>query len=111
MLAMILVAPPRDGGAITVRSLIPKRAHASIGVFGGISVASACLLEGSPAAEVAGIPAGRRKTLSVEHPTSKMTCILETNEAGAVTSAALLRTADLQHKLLISNPSRLYWTD
>jgi 4-oxalomesaconate tautomerase len=51
------------------------------------------LLKGSPAAEVAQIPEGARKTLSVEHPTGEMTCVLETNAAGDVTSAALLRTA------------------
>ena len=45
---MMLVAPPRHGGAITVRSFIPRRAHASIGVLGAVSVASACLIEGGP---------------------------------------------------------------
>ncbi|MFT4053098.1 MAG: 4-oxalomesaconate tautomerase [Novosphingobium sp.] len=90
---MMLVAPPRNGGAVTVRSFIPHRAHATIGVLGAVSVATACLLEGSPAAEVAQVPAGVRKTLSVEHPTGEMTCVLETDESGAVTSAALLRTA------------------
>ena len=90
---MMLVAAPRDGGAVTVRSFIPKRAHASIGVLGAVSVATACLIPGSPAAEVAVVPTGARKTLSVEHPTGEMTCVLETDEAGAVVSAALLRTA------------------
>jgi 4-oxalomesaconate tautomerase len=87
------VAPPRQGGAVTVRSFIPHRAHASIGVLGAVSVATACLIEGSPAAEVAVIPPGRRKTLSVEHPSGEMSCVLETGEAGEVVSAALLRTA------------------
>lgn len=90
---MMLVAPPKHGGAITVRSFIPHRAHATIGVLGAVSVATACLIEGSPAAEVADVPAGRRKTLSVEHPTGEMSCVLETDEGGAVISAALLRTA------------------
>jgi 4-oxalomesaconate tautomerase len=90
---MMLVAPPRHGGAITVRSFIPHRAHASIGVLGAVSVATACLIPGSPAAEVAAIPAGNPKTLSVEHPTGEMSCVLEMDEAGAVKSAALLRTA------------------
>ncbi len=90
---MMLVAPPRHGGAVTVRSFIPHRAHASIGVLGAVSVATACLLEGSPAAAVADIPAGARKTLSVEHPTGETTCVLETDDQGDVTSAAMLRTA------------------
>lgn len=90
---MMLVAPPREGGAVTVRSFIPHRAHASIGVLGAVSVATACLIPGSPAADVAVIPEGRRKTLSVEHPTGETTCVMELDETGAVTSAAMLRTA------------------
>ncbi|ATY33498.1 4-oxalomesaconate tautomerase [Sphingomonas psychrotolerans] len=90
---MMLVAPPAQGGAVTVRSFIPHRAHATIGVLGAVSVATACLVPGSPAAEVARVPVGRRKTLSVEHPTGEMSCVLETDETGTVVSAALLRTA------------------
>lgn len=90
---MMLVAPPRNGGAVTVRSFIPHRAHATIGVLGAVSVATACLIPGSPAAEIASIPLGSRKTLSVEHPTGEMSCVLELDDAGVVKSAALLRTA------------------
>lgn len=90
---MMLVAPPKHGGAVTVRSFIPHRAHATIGVLGAVSVATACLLEGSPAAEVAQVGEGSRKTLSVEHPTGEMSCVLEVDESGAVKTAALLRTA------------------
>jgi len=90
---MMLVAPPKDGGAVCVRSFIPHRAHATIGVLGAVSVATACLIPGSPAAEVAVVPDGSRKTLSVEHPTGEMSCVLEVNDAGEVVSAALLRTA------------------
>jgi len=90
---MMLVAPPKDGGAVCVRSFIPHRAHATIGVLGAVSVATACLIKGSPAAEVAVVPEGARKLLSVEHPTGEMSCVLEVNDNGDVTSAALLRTA------------------
>jgi 4-oxalomesaconate tautomerase len=90
---MMLVAPPRNGGAVTVRSFIPHRAHATIGVLGAVSVATACLIPGSPAYEVASIPDGSRKTLSVEHPTGEMSCVLTLDAGGQVTSAALLRTA------------------
>lgn len=90
---MMLVARPKNGGAVTVRSFIPHRAHATIGVLGAVSVATACLIPGSPAAEVAEIPEGPRKLLSVEHPTGEMSCVLEMNESGEVRSAALLRTA------------------
>ena len=90
---MMLVAPPRHGGAISVRSFIPRRAHASIGVLGAVSVATACLVEGSPAAALAVMPDGPTKTLSVEHPTGEMSCVLTLGDDGAVATAALLRTA------------------
>ena len=90
---LLLVAPPRHGGTGTARSFIPHRAHASIGVLGAVSVATACLVDGSPAADVAAVPPGDRKTISVEHPTGEMSCILDIDASGAVTSAALLRTA------------------
>jgi len=90
---MMLVAPPKHGGAVTVRSFIPHRAHATIGVLGAVSVATACLVPGSPAAAVAAIPDGPVKTVSVEHPTGEMSCVLTLDDKGEVTSAALLRTA------------------
>ena len=90
---MMLVAPPRHAGAVTVRSFIPHRAHATIGVLGAVSVATACLLPGSPAFDVAQIPDGSPKILSVEHPTGEMSCVLELDNDGAVNSVALIRTA------------------
>ncbi|MCX9147389.1 4-oxalomesaconate tautomerase [Erythrobacter sp. WG] len=90
---MMLVAPPRHGGVVTVRSFIPHRAHAAIGVLGAVSVATACLFPGSPAAAVAVVPEGPAKLLSVEHPTGEISCMLEVAEDGSVISAALLRTA------------------
>jgi 4-oxalomesaconate tautomerase len=89
---MMLVAPPREGGAISVRSLIPHRVHASIGVLGAVSVATACLIEGSPAHAVANVPNGRTKTLGVEHPTGVTECVV-TVEAGQPVEAGMLRTA------------------
>ena len=89
---LMLVAPPRHGGAITVRSFIPHRAHATVGVFGAVSVATACLIAGSPAAEVANLPKGLVKSMSVEHPTGEVTCLLTLDETGAIKSVALSRT-------------------
>jgi 4-oxalomesaconate tautomerase len=90
---MMLVASPTRGGTVTVRSFIPHRAHATIGVLGAVSVATACLISGSSAATIASVPAGDRKTLSIEHPTGEMSCVLEIDCDGRVSSAALLRTA------------------
>lgn len=90
---MTLVAPPREGGTISARVFIPHRAHASIGVLGAVTVATACLIEGSCAHDVAALPQGNPKTVSIEHASGEMSCILKVDQDGDVTSAALLRTA------------------
>jgi 4-oxalomesaconate tautomerase len=90
---MMLVAPPKEGGAVSVRSLIPHRVHASIGVLGAVSVATACLIEGSPAAAVAVVPEGANKTLGVEHPTGVTECVVTVDTDGQPTEAGMLRTA------------------
>jgi len=92
-----LVAPPQHGGAICTRNFIPHRVHEAIGVFGAVSVATACVTPGSVAAEVAGIADVEQvKELEVEHPTGFFTVAMDvTLEAGAVKvrRSALLRTA------------------
>jgi len=90
---MSMVSAPLAGGAISTRTFIPHRCHATIGVLGAVSVATAAILPGSPAADVAKVPEGGRKTLAVEHPTGEMSVVLELDKDGAPKSAALLRTA------------------
>jgi 4-oxalomesaconate tautomerase len=90
---MMLVAAPCAGGALCVRSLIPHRVHASIGVLGAVSVATACLLEGSPAARLALVPEGLTKTLAVEHPTGVTECVVTLDAADRPVEAGMLRTA------------------
>jgi len=93
---MILVAPPREGGAVATRSFIPHRAHAAIGVFAAVSVATACLLPGSPAHSVARLPEGETKLMHVEHPTGASSVSIETELVGGVTTvreAAIVGTA------------------
>ncbi|MBY4891805.1 4-oxalomesaconate tautomerase [Rhodobacteraceae bacterium N5(2021)] len=90
---MTLISPPQDGGAISTRTFVPHRCHASIGVLGAVSVATACLLPGAPAAELAHVPAGSEKVLAVEHPIGATKIVVQVSDAGDVTSAAILRTA------------------
>lgn len=85
---MSMVSAPLKGGAINTRTFIPHRCHASIGVLGAVSVASACLLEGSVAAEFAVVPLGARKALKIEHPIGQNTIVMDENG-----QAAVLRTA------------------
>jgi 4-oxalomesaconate tautomerase len=90
---MTMVSAATHGGALSTRTFIPHRCHASIGVLGAVSVATAAVLPGSPAAAVARVTAGERISLSVEHPIGEMTVILNMDSHGQVGSAALLRTA------------------
>lgn len=92
---MILVAPPKAGGAVSTRSFIPHRAHATIGVFAALSVATACLLPEGPASEVAVVPDGANKRMLVEHPTGGSPVSLVVDDAGEVTEGALISTARL----------------
>lgn len=89
---MSLVSAPTQGGSISTRTFIPHRCHASIGVLGAVSVASAAMLPGSPAAKVAQLTVTRSTQCEVEHPIGSMTVILE-SDAGQISSAAILRTA------------------
>jgi 4-oxalomesaconate tautomerase len=93
---MIMVAPPREGGVVATRSFIPHRAHATIGVFAAVSVATACLLPGSPAHSVARIPDGATKMMLVEHPTGASPVSMTTEQQNGkttVTEAAIISTA------------------
>jgi 4-oxalomesaconate tautomerase len=103
---MILVAPPRDGGAIATRSFIPHRAHATIGVFAALSVATACLLPEGPASEVAAVPDGAKKRMLVEHPTGASPVSLVVDEAGQVVEGALISTARLLFSGHVHVPAR-----
>ena len=90
---MTMVSAPRNGGAIATRTFIPHRCHKTIGVLGAVSVATACLIEGSPAYDLAERGEGAERTLSVEHPTGEMSVVAKLDDSGAVASAAILRTA------------------
>jgi 4-oxalomesaconate tautomerase len=89
---MTMVSPARSGGALSTRTFIPHKCHDTIGVLGAVSVATACLLPDGPAARIAAIPGGDTKSISVEHPTGEMTVIVTVRD-GAITDAAVLRTA------------------
>ncbi|MEA9589421.1 4-oxalomesaconate tautomerase [Xanthomonas sp. WHRI 10064A] len=90
---MMLVAAPRNGGAISVRSFIPHRCHASIGVLGAVTVATACLLPESPAHALAQLHGGSIQQVDVEHPSGMTGCVIERDAHGAVVHAAVVRTA------------------
>ena len=77
---------------MSTRSFIPHRCHTSIGVFGAVSVASACLIEGSVAAELADASVGDVRRLSIEHPTGEFSVELRLHD-GQLVGCGLIRTA------------------
>lgn len=89
---MTMVSAAAAGGALSTRTFIPHRCHDAIGVLGAVSVATACLLAQGPAAELASLPDGDEKLISIEHPTGEMSVIV-TMRGGVVANAAVLRTA------------------
>jgi 4-oxalomesaconate tautomerase len=92
---MCLVAAPAAGGSVSTRCFIPHVCHEAIGVLAAVTVATACVLEGSVTQGIALLPDGLRKTVSVEHPTGEFSVELEldTQDPQKVVRAALLRTA------------------
>lgn len=90
---MTMLSPARDGGAISTRMFIPHRCHKTIGVLGAVSVATACLLNGSRAYGISARGKGRERMLKIEHPTGEMTVVVNLDTNDTVQSAAILRTA------------------
>jgi len=91
---LTLVAAPRDGGSLCTRTFIPHRCHDAIGVLGAVSVATAALLPGTPAAGVAEMVPGR--PVVVEHPTGTFDAAIDFRDVDGrmiVDRAAIIRTA------------------
>lgn len=63
---MILVSPPRNGGAISTRAFIPARVHTSLGVLMGASVAAGIQIPGTAADGLAQL--SHTDQIGIEHP-------------------------------------------
>jgi 4-oxalomesaconate tautomerase len=72
---LTLVSPARHGGSISTRTFIPHRCHDAIGVLGAVSVATAALLDGSPAHAYLGATEG--DVVRLEHPTGYFDAVVE----------------------------------
>lgn len=86
---LTMVSPAKSGGSVSTRTFIPHRCHGAIGVLGAVSVATACLIEGTPASAVAEIDGSRVK---LEHPSGMFEARVEV-EDGEVRRAGIVRTA------------------
>jgi len=90
-----LIAPPADGGTVCTRTFIPVRVHDSIGVLGGISVATALLLDGAAGADLADVKPGQTR-FDIEHPTGHLEVEAEvdtTSQPPTVIRSGVVRTA------------------
>jgi 4-oxalomesaconate tautomerase len=106
---MCLVAKPNAGGSVSTRCFIPHVCHDAIGVLAAVTVATACVMEGSVCKGISSLDEGNTKTVSVEHPTGEFSVELELDPSNPqnVTQAALLRTARLIMRGEVMVPSHL----
>ena len=84
--------------------------HDAIGVLAAVTVATACVLDGSVCEGLAKVASGRVKSVSVEHPTGEFSVELELDPADPrnVKRAALLRTARLLMRGEVMVPSAVW---
>lgn len=91
---LTFVSSPRNGGALCTRTFIPHRCHDAIGVLGAVSVATAALLDGSPASEL--LEGGRDGIVTLEHPTGLFDAAVSVaiiDDELTVERAGIIRTA------------------
>ncbi|PVZ83654.1 4-oxalomesaconate tautomerase [Serratia sp. S1B] len=105
---MSIVSPAIRGGAIHTRTFIPHKCHAAIGVFGATSVATACLLEGTVAFDIAQTSDELKQRLNIEHPTGRFTVLLERNEQQHITGCGFIRTARALFDGYVMIPQQLW---
>ncbi|WP_160668709.1 4-oxalomesaconate tautomerase [Pseudarthrobacter sp. ATCC 49987] len=92
---LVLLAPPRAGGAIATRSFLPARVHTSIGVLGALTVAAGVLADGSVGHDLAALPPPGAP-FRIEHPSGHFDVevgVEPSADGFTVTRSAALRTA------------------
>lgn len=87
---MVLTSRSARGAFIDTRCFIPKRVHSSLGVLAGVSIASAALIAGTPAAENADHAVSDR--LWIEHPSGTLELVVELKN-NQILAAGSTRTA------------------
>lgn len=93
---LTLVSPPNLGGVVSTRTFIPRRCHRAIGVLGAVSVATACLLPGSAASQVAVLQPNTG-LVRLEHPSGVFDARVDVRPGNGlspvVDRAGIVRTA------------------
>ena len=91
---MCLVSKPKNGGSFNTRTFIPKSCHKAIGVLGAVSAATAAGIAGSAISDMATVPDGNQKDMTIEHPSGVFDVRLD-YQNGEIIGAGLLRTTRL----------------
>jgi len=105
---MCLISPAQLGGLMNTRTFIPHKCHSAVGVLGAVSAATAAIIPGSAVHDLARIPPGKVKQVSVEHPSGEFSISIEVDESGdlpRVKRAGLLRTARLLSRGVLYVPA------
>ncbi len=91
---LTMVAAPRNGGHLATRTFIPHRCHQAIGVLGAVSVATAALLDDTPAASRCAAVDG--DVVRLEHPSGTFDAVVGVTvgpDGVRVDRAGIIRTA------------------
>jgi len=93
----VLISAPATGGTLNVRYFTPRSCHRAVAATFAVGIATASVMPGSLAWEIAGPPPpGSKVLITVEHPAGRIPIELELAASDAevpVLRAALVRTA------------------
>jgi len=106
---MALVSPAKHGGLVHVHTFVPHKCHAAIGVLGALSVATACITQGTAVSKLVVATQVDHRQLSIEHPSGSLLLNLQTSGDAAqpcIEKAGVLRTARLLSKGELYVPQR-----
>lgn len=95
---IIVVAPPREGGAITSRYLVPMKTHTSHAVTGAVTLACCIGADGTVTDTVEDRASIVGETMEIEHPSGRLAVALRLHDEGnriEVEAAGVVRTARL----------------
>ena len=106
-----IIAPPREGGAITARYFMPWNCHPSMAVTGAQCIASCVLAPDTVGDGVAVKPTGNPAVVVIEHPSGQIEVAVDADpdqDGFALRSAGLIRTARLLVKGEIMVPGDIW---
>jgi hypothetical protein len=95
---IMVLAPPRHGGVITSRYLVPMKTHTAHAVTGAITLACCVGAEGTVAEGLADTSKIVDDAMEIEHPSGTIGVALKLHDAGnqiEVESAGVIRTTRL----------------